>query len=351
MSGISKLAGISLLAVLILSICLVSLPTVHSQSTQLVSKLQIANNVVTQANATVMDAEKAGANVTDLIVRLNDVTCVLAKAENNYQTGQFIVADSQLDSTIRLARELTASAQNAKQTALASNLNVSLQTAAFTAIGSSIFILALSMVWLWLKRKDEPTLKLYKNKFIFLAVGLIGLLLIATPALYRIWPGNLISTESSFLIFFLLTGIPIAISAAYGIIIVIYFNKNPKGLCRPSFHNCLTGNFEPLVSVVVATHNEETIISKKIDNVLSSDYAANKIEIIFVDDSNDSTSTIISKAAEKFPNIHLIHFNERMGYSPSMLAGCKAAHGEIIILNNAGSFMDISCNIKNCRQV
>ena len=29
-----------------------------------------------------------------------------------------------------------------------------------------------------------------------------------------------------------------------------------------------------------------------------------------------------------------------MGYSPSMIAGCKTAHGEIIVLNDAGSFLD-----------
>ena len=80
--------------------------------------------------------------------------------------------------------------------------------------------------------------------------------------------------------------------------------------------------------------------AKKIDNVLSSDYPANKIEIIFVDDSNDSTPKIISNAAEKSPNIHLMRFEKRMGYSPSMLAGCKAAHGEIVVLNDAGSFID-----------
>ena len=94
------------------------------------------------------------------------------------------------------------------------------------------------------------------------------------------------------------------------------------------------------MSIVVATHNEEMIISKKIDNLLSSDYPANKIEIIFVDDSDDSTPKIILDAAEKSPNIHLLRFDKRMGYSPSMLAGCKAAHGEIVILNDAGSFID-----------
>jgi cellulose synthase/poly-beta-1,6-N-acetylglucosamine synthase-like glycosyltransferase len=41
-----------------------------------------------------------------------------------------------------------------------------------------------------------------------------------------------------------------------------------------------------------------------------------------------------------FSNINLIKFDKRMGYSPSMIAGCKAARGEIIILSDAGAFFD-----------
>ena len=148
------------------------------------------------------------------------------------------------------------------------------------------------------------------------------------------------TAEISRLLFYLLTGLPVAILVLYGAIIV-YYNKNHTGTTNDG--NVVSNggsSFEPFVSIVVATHNEEMIISKKIDNLLSSDYPANKIEIIFVDDSDDSTPKIILDAAEKSPNIHLLRFDKRMGYSPSMLAGCKAAHGEIVILNDAGSFID-----------
>jgi cellulose synthase/poly-beta-1,6-N-acetylglucosamine synthase-like glycosyltransferase len=151
----------------------------------------------------------------------------------------------------------------------------------------------------------------------------------------------LVSGEILHLLFYLLTGIPAATIAFYGVAILVYFNKNPKKACNNiDLVNTDRNNFDPFVSIVVATHNEEVIISKKIDNLLSSDYPADKIEIIFADDSDDSTPQIILKAAKKLPNIRLLRFNERIGYSPSMLAGCKAAVGEIIILNDAGSFMD-----------
>lgn len=148
------------------------------------------------------------------------------------------------------------------------------------------------------------------------------------------------TAEIARLLFYLLTGLPVAILALYGAIIV-YFNKNQKGANNESdVVSNGRSSFEPFVSVVVATHNEQIIISKKIDNLLSSDYPARKIELIFVDDSDDSTPKIISNASEKSPNVHLLRFEKRMGYSPSMLAGCKVAQGEIVILNDAGSFID-----------
>ncbi len=100
------------------------------------------------------------------------------------------------------------------------------------------------------------------------------------------------------------------------------------------------GVYEPTVSVVVPTHNEEFIISKKIENLLALNYPKDKLEIIFADDSNDSTRSIITEWAKKNPNINLLAFEERMGYSPSMIAGIKKAKGEIIVLGDAGSFLD-----------
>jgi len=151
---------------------------------------------------------------------------------------------------------------------------------------------------------------------------------------------KLVAEEIALLIFCSLTVIPLAVISLYGIII-LYYSKNHKHADKTgeATNNDKSG-FEPLVSVVVATHNEEKIISKKIENLLSSDYPSNKLEILFVDDSDDSTPSIISKMSEKSPNIRLLRFNQRIGYSPSMLAGCRAAQGEIVVLNDAGSFID-----------
>jgi cellulose synthase/poly-beta-1,6-N-acetylglucosamine synthase-like glycosyltransferase len=131
-----------------------------------------------------------------------------------------------------------------------------------------------------------------------------------------------------------LLGIPLFIFALYGIVILYYVKrKKPEG----SIENVA---FEPFVSMVIPTHNEELVISKKINNLLASEYPNKKLEIIFVDDSDDSTPKIIQEYVKKYRNIRLISYPQRMGYSPCMKAGCKAAKGEIIIFGDAGSFIE-----------
>jgi len=138
---------------------------------------------------------------------------------------------------------------------------------------------------------------------------------------------------------FLSLGIPLFIFGLYGVI-TLYYGKLKKKEREGTSERNEKVEFEPFVSVVVPTHNEEMIVSKKIENILASNYPREKLEIIFVDDSNDSTPEIIQEYSKRSPNIRLIRFHKRMGYSPSMIAGCKAAEGEIIVFNDAGSFLD-----------
>jgi len=139
--------------------------------------------------------------------------------------------------------------------------------------------------------------------------------------------------------FYLLIGIPIFIFGLYGAII-LYYGKLRRVRNKGNSEQGSNREYEPFVSVVVPTHNEEVIISKKIENLLSSSYPLEKLEIIFVDDSSDSTPKIIEEHSGKASNIVLVRFSRRIGYSPSMIAGCEAAKGQIIVLNDAGSFLD-----------
>lgn len=134
-------------------------------------------------------------------------------------------------------------------------------------------------------------------------------------------------------------GTPVLIFGLYGVI-MLYYGKLKRNKREERSEHDADVKFEPFVSIVIPTHNEEMVISKKIENLLASNYPKERLEIIFVDDSDDLTPRIIQEYSEKSSNIRLIRFHKRMGYSPSMIAGCKAAKGEIIVFNDAGSFLD-----------
>ena len=137
---------------LMLSVCLLSIYPANAQTDQTASKLQAANTAVNQAFNAVLDAEKAGANVTDLLSQLSDADSVLAGAENSYRAGDLSQAGIQADSVLPIAQQVTSAAQSAKQTATVNTQNAFYTTIASTIIVSVVFVLVLFLVWRRFKR-------------------------------------------------------------------------------------------------------------------------------------------------------------------------------------------------------
>ena len=148
-----KLSSKSLLPILLLSLCFVGLNTAFAQTNQANSKLQEANIAVNQAFNAVLDSEKAGANVTDLLARINIAEGILAQAENSYRSGDTNTAAAQADNVLSIAQQITTSAQNAKQNAIISSQNNFWLTIAFTVGWTIMFLAVLDLFWLWFKRR------------------------------------------------------------------------------------------------------------------------------------------------------------------------------------------------------
>ncbi len=129
---------------------------------------------------------------------------------------------------------------------------------------------------------------------------------------------------------------PLIVFGFYGAILFYYGKKRRVEDESVS----LSHAYEPTISVVIPTHNEQKVIAARIENLLSVDYPTDRTELIFVDDSDDSTAALIESYARTNQTIRLIRFPERMGYTPSVVAGCKASKGEIIILTEMGSLMN-----------
>ena len=136
-----------LIVFLTLGAYLYSMPYAVGQTGDAEAKLQAANNTVTYAFNAVLDAERAGANVTDLLVQLNDAAGILAQAENAYRNGDNNTVMNNVDSVLPITQEVTTAAQTAKETASISAQNTLWLTIVLSVIGVFAFVSVLFLVW------------------------------------------------------------------------------------------------------------------------------------------------------------------------------------------------------------
>ncbi len=97
---------------------------------------------------------------------------------------------------------------------------------------------------------------------------------------------------------------------------------------------------EPTVSVVVACMNEEDSIARTLEVIYQSDYPAEKLEVIAVDDgSTDATLAEMRKVQARHPDLKVIAFERNRGKRHGMYAGARAARGEILVYIDSDSFV------------
>jgi cellulose synthase/poly-beta-1,6-N-acetylglucosamine synthase-like glycosyltransferase len=83
--------------------------------------------------------------------------------------------------------------------------------------------------------------------------------------------------------------------------------------------------------------NEQHVIEDRIQNILRMKYPKEKLEVIFVDNSSDSTPKIIKKYARKYPFIKLLK-QEKPGFNNALNQGYSASKGEIVIKSDCTAF-------------
>jgi cellulose synthase/poly-beta-1,6-N-acetylglucosamine synthase-like glycosyltransferase len=96
----------------------------------------------------------------------------------------------------------------------------------------------------------------------------------------------------------------------------------------------------PSMSVVIAAHNEESVIGDRIANLLALDYPADKLEIVIASDgSTDRTCAIVRTF--KASNVRLLAFRSNRGKAAVLNHAVRAARGEIILLSDANTRMEV----------
>ncbi len=96
----------------------------------------------------------------------------------------------------------------------------------------------------------------------------------------------------------------------------------------------------PALSVVVPAHNEEHHIERTIQQLMESDYPADKLQVIVVDDgSDDGTLSSIQEARKKYPGTIVITYEQARGKRQALAAGFRLATGDFIAFTDSDSFV------------
>jgi len=97
----------------------------------------------------------------------------------------------------------------------------------------------------------------------------------------------------------------------------------------------------PMVSVLIAAHNEEKMIGEKIRSVLEGDYPNNKLEVLVGSDaSTDQTNAILQQLKELMPSLHIFLYEERQGKPGIINQLIKEAKGEILVISDANVMLE-----------
>ncbi len=95
---------------------------------------------------------------------------------------------------------------------------------------------------------------------------------------------------------------------------------------------------EPLVSIIIPTHNRIEKLIRLISSILESDYPKDKLEIIVVDDaSTDGTHEYIKKL---FPQVKVIRNEEEKLLAESRNIGVRVSHGKYIFIIDDDNVVD-----------
>lgn len=105
-------------------------------------------------------------------------------------------------------------------------------------------------------------------------------------------------------------------------------------------HNLNKDKKKPLISCVLAVHNDEKIIGPCIRSLLDSDYPHKEI-IVVNDASTDRTANVLAKF-ESEPNVKIISLTHNVGKKKAITKGLEIANGDFYIFTDSDSVVEKS---------
>ncbi len=112
----------------------------------------------------------------------------------------------------------------------------------------------------------------------------------------------------------------------------------------------LTGTGElPSVCIVVAAHDEEDVIERKIQNCLELTYPRDRLRIVIASDgSRDRTNAIVSRYGSM--GVTLLAYPRRRGKMATLIDAIATVDEDIVLLSDANAFLRadaVSCLVRN----
>ncbi len=94
------------------------------------------------------------------------------------------------------------------------------------------------------------------------------------------------------------------------------------------------GQCEPMVSLIIPAHNEESVLQEKLENSLAIDYPSEKLEILVASDGSiDRTAEIAASFADQ--GVQLLDMQPRRGKASVLNDAAAAAQGDLLFMCDA----------------
>ncbi len=96
-------------------------------------------------------------------------------------------------------------------------------------------------------------------------------------------------------------------------------------------------DFTPSVSLIVAAHNEEGVIERRLENLLALDYPRDQLDIVVASDaSTDRTDGLVEAVCTREPGVRLLRC-ERGGKVAAQNQAVRETRGEILAFSDANA--------------
>lgn len=92
---------------------------------------------------------------------------------------------------------------------------------------------------------------------------------------------------------------------------------------------------EPFVSVVMVVRNEESVLERKLRNLLDLDYPPERYEVVVVSDGSSDRTEAILREFSQVPQVHVVLNQLPQGKASGLNDAMAVAHGEVIVFSDA----------------